>query len=92
MSDQFHSKPLTARSASGCVRSSNASTPLTSIRSMLSRWVFSGARLAPVTTEGRRPGAAKPVYVEVSPAMVDPFPEPRTIPGGWDLSELVKGK
>jgi hypothetical protein len=42
--------------------------------------------------EGRRPGAAKPVYLEVSPAVIDPFPEPRTIPGGWDLSELVKSR
>lgn len=38
--------------------------------------------------EGRRPGAGSPVYIETSPASVDPFPEPRTIPDGWDLSEM----
>jgi hypothetical protein len=38
----------------------------------------------------RRPGAARPVWVEGSPATANPFPEPQTMPDGWDLSELLK--
>ena len=31
-----------------------------------------------------------PALREVSPAKVNPFPEPNTMPGGWDVSELTK--
>jgi hypothetical protein len=75
-------------------------TLIAAFRAVLARWGFdkmfseAAAVVAPVglsvLVEGRRPGAGQPVYIEVSPAVVEPFPEPRTIPGGWDLSELVK--
>ena len=29
------------------------------------------------------------LLVDVLPAWREPFPEPRTIPGGWDLSALL---
>lgn len=85
MSDLFESSPSPDRFAS--------------FRAMLNRWGFlrkpalavAGSGYISVTFAGRRPGVTLPVATEISPAMVDPFPEPRTIPGGWDMSELVKG-
>ena len=50
------------------------------------------APLSEPLLEGRRPGAAQPVYTEVSPATADPFPEPRTIPHGWDTSEMSRSR
>jgi hypothetical protein len=65
-------------------------------RAWLYRWGFSSDRMIAAVSEplaeGRRPGAAQPVYLEVSPATADPFPEPRTIPHGWDTSEMSKSR
>jgi hypothetical protein len=66
------------------------------IRTWLNRRCFTGARRSSPAidplAEGRRPGATKPVHLEISPATADPFPEPRTIPRGWDTSEMSKSK
>jgi hypothetical protein len=80
------------------VNSTNARPGSTfgSFKAMLNRWVFGGpARSAgPAVSkhaiQARRPGATEPTYIEVSPATVNPFPETKTMPGGWDLSELMK--
>ena len=37
--------------------------------------------------------ALKNKYTEnVQAPIFDPFPEPRTMPDGWDLSELISGQ
>jgi hypothetical protein len=59
------------------------------VKSMLNRWGIIGKTDQP-EVQARRPGATKPVWVESSPASVNPFPETKTMPGGWDLSEILK--
>ena len=41
--------------------------------------------------ESTNPVETNPVEDSGSDSVFDPFPQPRTIPGNWDVSEMVSG-
>ncbi len=88
MTDLFRDTSSNARSFS----------PFSLFKALVHRWGSPGSdkarretRPAPVSgMQGRFSTAAQAASFEVSPAKVNPFPETNTMPGGWDLSELIK--